>query len=115
MRFSVELLKTTLLPESQLPAGGGKKAGKRTASRINWGGTMSWNRLSTVSVLRSAYRRGLARWHYNRALVRGRGAGEIDYIFKTWVTPDPPLVELRLRTDGPQAVAASSASLFARQ
>jgi len=46
---------------------------------------------------------------YRKALDRGEPAGTLTYHFIDWKSPDPPLVELRLRADGPDGISLDEA------
>lgn len=51
--------------------------------------------------LAAAAKRALDQRGYRKALERNEPAGTFSYRFVEWESPDPPLVELRLRADGP--------------
>jgi glycosyltransferase involved in cell wall biosynthesis len=65
--------------------------------------------------LATAAKRKLDDRAYRRALARGEPAGALAYRFVDWEQPDPALVELRLRADGPGAVAYADALRWCRR
>jgi glycosyltransferase involved in cell wall biosynthesis len=52
---------------------------------------------------------------YRKALDRGEPAGTFAYRFENWRDPEPPLVELCLRADGPDAVDEAEARHWCRR
>ena len=76
---------------------------------------MSKTPLSVARKLVSAFRRGLARQRYRRALERGNPAGDYINVSTLWERPDPPCVEVRVRGDGPNAVSEVSACSWCEQ
>lgn len=71
--------------------------------------------LSVARRLGRGLRSGLARRQYRRAVGNCDPAGCYDYVFTSWVRPDPPFVELRVRADGPKAVSEASARNWIKQ
>jgi len=65
--------------------------------------------------LAAPVRRILAARDYRLALDRGEPAGTFAYRFENWLDPDPPLVELCLRADGPDAVDEAEARHWCRR
>lgn len=65
--------------------------------------------------LAAPVRRILAARDYRLALDRGEPAGTLAYRFDDWRHPDPPLVELCLPADGPDAVAEAEARAWCRR
>jgi len=66
-------------------------------------------------LLASRAKRLLDHQAYRRALENGAPAGTLAYEFVDWETPDPPLVELRLRADGPDAIGEAEARSWCRR
>jgi len=65
--------------------------------------------------LAAPVRRILAARDYRLALHRGEPAGTLAYRFANWQDPDPSLVELCLRADGPDAVDETEARHWCRR
>ncbi len=65
--------------------------------------------------LAAPVRRILAARDYRLALHRGEPAGTLAHRFANWQHPDPPLVELCLRADGPGAVDEAEARRWYRR
>jgi len=76
---------------------------------------MSKTPLSVARKLGSAFRQGLARQRYRRALERGNPAGDYINVSNLWERPDLPFVEVRVRGDGPNAVSEFSARSWCEQ
>jgi len=64
--------------------------------------------------LAAAANRVLATRSYRRSLSRGEPAGALATRFNDWPTPDPPLVELRLRADGPDPIGLDEVRRWCR-
>ena len=62
----------------------------------------------------AAAQRILAARDYRRALARGEPAGTIAHRYLSWPDPDPPMVELRLRADGPDGADREAVAQWCR-
>jgi glycosyltransferase involved in cell wall biosynthesis len=65
--------------------------------------------------LAAAVNRIFATRSYHQALRRGEPAGSFSYRFVDWPSPDPPLVELRLRADGADGIGLDEARRWCRR
>ena len=65
--------------------------------------------------LAAAAKEVLASRDYRRSLLRNEPAGTLAYHFSDWPSPDPPLVEVRLRADGPGAIDHDEARRWCRR
>jgi len=65
--------------------------------------------------LAAAAKRAFDHRDYRRALASGEPAGSLGYRFVDWDPPDLPLVELRLRAEGPEGVDLDRARRWCRR